>query len=254
MNSKTVKLGPVLSGIFGSLFYPQVVLLMFLPFFISLVLVVLVLWFGRDFWMSYFVSGPLALQPYWIWLLEHSPEWIHPLMNFLSAFAPWLLFIILFAFSFPFVIVMNLFFVSILASTYLVKFIARREYKDLELKGRPRFVEGLLNTVTSSVLYLLAWFLTLPLWLIPGAAFLLAFLLTAWLNRRICTFDSLTDSATDEELQTITHEASGLGYILGLVTAALNYLPFAFFVAPVLTMVGYIHLNLQALRLKRKGE
>jgi CysZ protein len=254
MNSKTAKLGPALSGILGSLLYPQVILTMFLPFFVSIVVVLLGLWFSREFWLSYFTSGPLALQPYWIWILERSPEWLHPLLNFVSAVAPWLLFIVLIALSYPLVVVLNLVFVSILVSTYLVKFIARRDFKGLELKGRARFTEGVLNTLSSSGLFLGIWFLTLPLWLIPGVGLVLPFLLTTWLNRRICTFDALTDFATDEEMSTLTQQTSSSGYLLGLITAALNYIPFAFFVSPVLTMVGFTYLNLQALQLKRQDQ
>lgn len=251
MNSKSAKLGPVLSGIFKSLLYPEIVLTMFLPFFVSLVLVIMGLWFSRDFWMSYVASGPLAFQPYWMWLFERSPGWLHPVLNFLSAVAPWVLFLILLALCYPLVIVMNLIFVSILVSAYLVKLIARRDFKDLEFKGRSRLAEGLANTLTSSALFLFFWLLTLPLWLIPGAGLVLPFLLTAWLNRRICTFDALTDLATDEEMKSIPLETSTSGYVLGLVTTAMNYIPFAFFISPVLTMVGFAHLNLQALQSKR---
>lgn len=251
MNSKP-KLKTVLGGMVGSLFYPQVILTMFLPFIISLVMVVIGLWLTRDFWISFFTSGPLALQPYWFWLLDRAPIWIHPVLNFLSTVAPWLLFVVLLVFSYPLIVVVNLIFVSILVSTYLVKFIARRDYSELELKGRPRFIEGVMNTLTSSGIFLLVWFVTLPLWLIPGAGLVLPFLLTAWLNRRICTFDSLTDFANDEEFNFVKIETSTQGYVLGLLTTLLNYIPFAFFVSPVLTMVGFTHLNLQALRAARQ--
>ncbi len=252
MNLKHAKLGPVFSGTFGSLFYPQIILTMFLPFFVSVILVLLGLWFSRDFWLSYFSSGPLAFQPYWIWISERSPEWLYPILNFLSSVAPWLIFLVVLAFSYPLIVVLNLFFVSILVSTYLVKFIAKREFNELEYKGRPRFIEGLWNTISSSALFLFFWFITLPLWLLPGAALVLPFLLTAWLNRRICSFDALTDFATDEELKKVRTQTSATGYVLGLITSLFNYLPFAFFISPVLTMVGFVHLNLQALRLSRQ--
>lgn len=231
-----------------SFFYPQVLLLTFLPLLISLVVVVLGIWISWDFWMSLFESGPLAYQPYWFWLLGHSPEWLHPVLHFFSAVAPWVLLFGLFAMSYPIVIGLNLVFVSILASTYLVKFIAARSYGDLQAQGRPRLLEGLMNTISSVGLFLLYWFLTLPLWLIPGAALVLPFLLTAWLNRRICSFDTLTDFATDEEMKRVRSENSEVGFVVGLLAAAVNFLPMAFFISPVVTMLGFIHLNLESLR------
>lgn len=254
MNIGPAKIPSILGRTLGSLLYPQVILLMFLPFVISLLISIFLIWLTKDFWLSYFASGPLALQPYWVWLFERSPEWLHPVLNFLSSAAPWLLFIVLFAFSYPLIVALNLILVSILASTYLVQFLARREYKDLEFKGRPRFFEGLKNSVGTMAMFFLGWLVTLPLWLIPGAAIVLPFLLTAWLNRRVCSFDALTDAATDEEMKQVLQQNSSTGYLLGLITTTLNYLPFAFFVSPVLTMVGFIHLNLQALSVLRRGK
>lgn len=253
MKSARVKLGSVLSASAGSLLYPQVVLLFFLPFLVSIILVILGFWLTWGFWLSYFESGPLALQPYWIWLLENSPQWLEPVLKVLSSIAPGLLFLVLLILSYPFVIALNLLFVSILVSTYLVKFLAARNYKNLQALGRPRFVEGLWNTISSAGLFLLYWFLSLPLWLIPGAQIAIPFLLTAWLNRRICQFDSLTDFASDDEMKTIRQQNSDLGFIMGLLTAALNFLPFAFFMSPVMTMVGFTHLNLQTLQ-KLRGD
>ena len=148
---------------------------------------------------------------------------------------------------------LNLATTSLLGSTYLVHFIARRDYKDLQLMGRPRFAEGLTNTLTSSVLFLFFWLITLPLWLIPGLALILPVMLTAWLNRRIGSFDALTDFATDEELKIQLEMNTTRGFFLGLVTALLNYVPLAFLIAPVLTMVAFIHLNLTSLRLARRS-
>lgn len=248
INSVKARLAPAIGSSLASLLYPQILLLFFLPLLVSLVLIAFGLWMTWGFWLSYFQSGPLALQPYWIWLLENSPHWMAPVFHALGALGPILLVILLVILAIPFVIALNLLFVSILASTYLVKFLASREYKDLQLKGRSRFFEGLWNTVKATILFLFYWLISLPLWLVPGFQVVIPFLLTAWLNRRICSFDSLTDFATDEEMQLIQRENSGVGYMMGLVTSWLNFLPVAFFISPVMTMVGFIHLNLQSLQ------
>ncbi len=251
MTHPKARLSSVLGSSLKSLLYPQVVLLMFIPFLVSIALVGFGLWLSWGFWMNFFVSGTLALQTYWVWLLENTPESFHFLFRVLSSVAPWILFFALFALSFPIVIMLNLMMVSFLASTYLVKLIARREYPDLDPKGHPRFLKGFANTFASSVLFLFFWVITLPLWLIPGLALILPLLLTAWFNRRICTFDALTDFATDSELKYHQDLNSTSGFVLGLMTAGLNYLPLGFLVAPILTMLAFIHLNLSSLRLAR---
>ncbi len=171
----------------------------------------------------------------------------------ISAVAPWLLFFILFVFSFPIIIMLNLALVSILASNYLVQFIARREYPDLIVRGRPRFARGFKNTLVSSALFLIFWIATVPLWLVPGVALVLPVMLTAWFNRRVCAFDALTEFTTDDELNALLQMNSGQGFVLGLFTALLNYVPMAFLISPVLTMVAFIHLNLTSLQSARSG-
>lgn len=254
MNTEKVKLGPVLSQVFTSLLYPQIALLIFLPFLVSLLCVGLGLWLTWDFWLAYFYNGASTLQPYWNHLLESSPSFLQSLLSFLSFIAPYILFFLLFALSYPVVIALNLMIVSFLASTYLVKFIARRDYKDLELNGHNRFAAGLWNTISSTLLFLFFWLVTIPLWLIPGVAFILPLLLTAWLNRRVCTFDALTDYATDFELTEQKDLTARPGFLLGLITAGFNYIPLAFLISPVLTMVGFIHLGLHSLSLQRLSQ
>ncbi len=254
MNFNKVRLAPLLGSMFGSLLYPQVVLLIFLPFMASIILVGLGLWLSWDFWSSYFYNGASMLQPYWQSVMQSSPSFLQSLFSFLSFMAPWVLFFILFALSYPVVIALNLLIVSLLASTYLVRFIARRDYKDLALHGRARLAEGLWNTFSSALLFLFLWIVTLPLWIIPGAAFILPLTLTAWFNRRVCTFDALTDFASDIEIRQQKKLTSQQGYYLGLITAGLNYIPLAFLISPVLTMVGFIHLNLTSLQNQRHSQ
>jgi hypothetical protein len=101
------------------------------------------------------------------------------------------------------------------------------------------------------VLFLIAWAISFPFWFFPGAQLAIPELLTAWLNREVCTFDAATEFATDEELLLLKKETQTPGYVLGLVTAAINFIPFGFFVSPVLTMVAYTYMSLQALETLR---
>ena len=181
----------------------------------------------------------------------NAPEFFHSTLNFLSAAAPWILFIFLLALSFPIVIVLNLVIVSALASTYLVKFIARKDYPGVAIRGHSRFWEGVWNSISSSFLFLLLWLVTIPFWLVPGAALILPILLTAWLNQRICSFDALSDFASDEEMRGLRGQRIDSDFVLAALTAFLNYIPFAFFIAPVMTMTAFIHLSLSRLQAAR---
>ncbi len=79
-----------------------------------------------------------------------------------------------------------------------------------------------------------------------------AYFFNGVVDRQICTFDALTEFATDEEFSEIRQSTSGRAYALGLVTASLNYFLLALFFAPVLTMVAIIYMALGNLQIRRE--
>lgn len=162
-----------------------------------------------------------------------------------------LFFISLLSLFFPLMIVINLGVTSFLASTKMVKTIAAKDYSHLTIEGHGRTVASLWNLIWASVLYIFLWVITLPLWLIPGAQLILPILLTAGYNRRICTFDALTEFADDDEFKKLMQLTKKRGYLVGLLTAFINYIPFAFLISPVLTMIAFSHLALSELSLER---
>ncbi len=251
LESKQISLQKILGQMLQSLFYPQIALLLFLPILISIITVSLFIGLTWSFWSGLFQSGLLYLTPFWQTLLSSLPLFLVQLLQGLAPFLPVLFFIMLFALAFPLIVVLNLLITSVLASNYLVNFIARKDFPDLQKKGQGRWALELWNSISASFLFLLAWIVTFPLWLIPLAQLILPVLLTAWLNRKICSFDTLTEFADDHELKTLPQRTAGRGYVLGLITAGFNYFPLAIFFSPVLTMVAFIYMNLGNLRVHR---
>lgn len=244
----------ILSQTFASLFYPQVLLFLFLPFLISIIIVGLLLVLTWGFWTGLLSEGLMFANPFWQTFLSSLPFILVHLFQALAPLLPILFFIALFALAFPLIVVLNLGITSFLASTYLVHFIAAKDFPELQKKGQGRWALGLWKTIRSSLFYLIFWVLTFPLWLIPLVQLILPIVLTAWLNRQICSFDALTDFADDNELKTLLQKTASQGYVLGLITAGFNYIPFALFFSPVLTMVAYIYLELENLKLHRQNQ
>ena len=67
----------------------------------------------------------------------------------------------------------------------VVNYLTEREFQGIEKKGDSGMVMSLWVTLKAVVIFLIAWVVTLPLWLIPGMAFVLPILLTAYLLMRI---------------------------------------------------------------------
>lgn len=250
-DEKKVSLTRVIKQTWGSLLYPQVIFILLIPFFVSIVLVTLVFWLSWDFWFGLLQQTLNFINPSWQNFLGYLPAFLADGLLTLGPLTTFILIIFLLAIAFPFIVVLNLAITSILASTYLVNFLAQRDFPELERKGKSSLVAGIWNTVSSSVLFVIFWFVTLPLWLLPGAQLILPTLLTAWLNRRVCLFDALAEFGTVDEVVHVQQNDSGQAFVLGLITTVFNFLPFAILFSPVLAMISFTYFGLSVLRKNR---
>ena len=244
---KTTSLLKVMQKTFTSIFYPQVALLFLIPMAVSVFFVIGVFWLTWDFWLNIFNEGLLFLNPWWQRALSYLPIYLEHLLNDLAPVTTFLFFLLLFALGLPLFVVLNLAVTSLLASTYLVGFIARKDFPALLKKGSPSILKSLWHTLNSCFWFLFFWMITLPLWLIPGVQIILPTLFMAWLNRRICLYDALVDYATPEELKIVRSQHTGQSFALGLITTLFNYLPFAIVFSPVLSLVAFIYFALPTL-------
>ena len=243
-----ISLTRVLKQTVTSLMYPQVILLFIIPMLASALFIFGAFWLSWDFLSGLWHDGVVAFNPWWQNAVSHLPVFVGEILTGLGPITTFLLFLLLFAIGFPLVIVLNLAATSILASTFLVHFLAKKDFAELEKKESPRVISGAWNAISSGVLFLFFWLITLPLWLIPGAQIILPTVLTAWFNRRVCLFDALAEYASDEEMETIKVQYSGQSFLLGMMTSIFNYLPFALVFSPVLSMVSFVYFGLTALR------
>lgn len=135
----------------------------------------------------------------------------------------------------------------------LLSHLAREEYRDVAALGRDSFTRAAVNSLGASILFIAAWIVTLPLWLIPGLSLLLPLLLMGWLNRRTFAYDALARHATDDEWAAIRREHRGPLFMLGLTLAVLAHLPFIGLLVPALAALAFVHYGLEALRRRRGG-
>lgn len=243
-----ISLIKVLKQTAACLVYPQVILLFIIPILASALFVFGAFWLSWDFWSGLWQDGIVFVNPWWQNAVSYLPVFVSEILSGLGPITTLLLFLLLFAIGFPLVIVLNLAVTSILASTFLVHFIAKKDFAELEKKGSSQVVAGAWNTIAACALFLFFWLITLPLWLIPGAQIILPTVLTAWLNRRVCLLDALAEYASAEELETVNIQYGSQGFVLGLITTIFNYLPFALVFSPVLSMVSFVYFGLTALR------
>lgn len=203
----------------------------------------LVLWIGLAFWgLGIFVD----------WLLGHPP------MTLLVGWGvAWLAHILAYLGGWMAIFACAYLTASLLAAVLilplLLKHLANGEYRDVAAMGKDSFVAATVNSVLASVLFVLGWLLTLPLWLIPGLSIILPMLLMAWFNRRTFAYDALSLHATAEEWQGLRRQYKQPLFMLGLTMALLAHVPVVGLLVPALAALSFVHFGLEALRRSRGG-
>lgn len=146
---------------------------------------------------------------------------------------------------------------SLLAAIFilpmLLKHLANTEYRDVTPAGSDSFVAATVNSLWATVLFIVGWVLTLPLWIIPGLSLIMPMLLMAWFNRRTFAYDALSMHATDDEWQRLRRENKRPMFMLGLSMALLAHVPVIGLLVPALAALSFVHFGLEALRRSRGG-
>ena len=146
---------------------------------------------------------------------------------------------------------------SLLAAIFimplLLKHLAETDYRDVAPMGKDSFVAAAVNSVGASILFVIGWLLTLPLWIVPGLSLVLPLLLMAWYNRRTFAYDALSMHATADEWEQLRPQTKGPMFMLGLTMALLAHVPPLGLLVPALAALSFVHYGLEALRRSRGG-
>ena len=142
---------------------------------------------------------------------------------------------------------------AIVIMPLLLRHLSQNDYRDVVPMGKDSFVAATLNSLFAATVFVVAWVLTVPLWLIPGFSLLVPLLLMGWLNRRTFAYDALSLHASDSEWQAIRRGQKTPLFMLGLTMALLAHVPVVGLLVPALAALSFVHYGLEALRRSRGG-
>jgi hypothetical protein len=148
----------------------------------------------------------------------------------------------------PIGLVTALLIAAVIAMPYMLRFVAGRDYPDIEMKHGGTVSGSVWNGVTGILVFIVLWLVTLPLWLFGPFAMLLPVLLSAYLNQRLFRYDALADHATREEFEAVLERAGGKMYLLGGLLGLIQFVPFLNLFLPIYIGLAYIHFCLAELR------
>ncbi|MDB5881063.1 MAG: putative transrane protein, partial [Ramlibacter sp.] len=176
--------------------------------------------------LGYFFWDP-ALQ--WVRAILESSDLLRSIWNWLqgvgagnlkTVVAP---LIVIFAVT-PLIVLGSLLLVAVLMGPALTSLVAQRRFPNLERKHGGSLSLSIAWSLGSSLLALLAFVVSLPLWLVPPLILVLPPLIWGWLTYRVMAFDALAEHASVDERREVFRKHRpwllGIGVLTGYLGAA----------------------------------
>jgi Etoposide-induced protein 2.4 (EI24) len=198
--------------------HPRVIALSILPL---AVMAALALGLGYFFWDPALVWVRANLESFE--LVNTFIGWLerYGLSNLRIVLVPLL---VLF-FSIPLIAISSLLFVAWMMTPAMVSLVAERRFSLLARKKGGSIASSVAWSLSSSVLAIVALFVSSPLWFIPPLVMILPPLIWGWLTYRVMSYDALVDHASVEERKQIFKEHRGSLLGIGIISGYLGAAP-----------------------------
>jgi hypothetical protein len=115
--------------------------------------------------------------------------------------------------------------VALMMTPWLVRLVAQRRFPQLQALGTGSFVGGLLWSLASAALAIIATIISIPLWFVPPLVLILPPLIWGWLTYRVMAFDALAEHATDDERRLLLRRHRSVLLCMGVMTGFLGAAP-----------------------------
>lgn len=233
----------VLFRSFLDLFRPRMLMLLFLP-----PIAALLFWglFAYFFWDQLLVFSQFFSQRF-LFTQEIPPwliEWFSVTPEGVATFLAGMMAI---ALVIPLTFLTSVLLTSVLVMPVVLQYMGK-VLPEIEKKGSSMLIASTGNLIKASLIYLVLWVLTLPLWAIPGMSFAIPLLLNGYLNYRLFVFDSLGDYASPEEIQSLLRKKKIDFLLMGVIVSALLLFPPLFFIVPIYSALCFARLTLLELQ------
>ncbi|SHH94000.1 EI24 domain-containing protein [Pollutimonas bauzanensis] len=221
--------------------HPKMLAALLLPFIIALLGAIILLW---AFW-----------EPLTGWLNSEAANW-----EFVNQIDQWMLAIGLFSIKLylipllaagillPMSGILGLVIAAVFVMPIVLRHLEAREYRGLTRQGQYSTAVGAWNAVWVGVLFVLAWLLTMPLWLIPPLPMLLPVVLWAFAFTRMLRVDAIVEHASAQERRLLWRRHNRQLWLIGFCLALINLFPPAWLFLPVFSALVFAHFSLEALR------
>ena len=221
--------------------HPKMLAALFLPFIIALLGAIILLWV---FW-----------TPLTAWLNAEAANW-----EIVNQIDEWMLALGLFslklylvpmlavAILLPMSGILGLVIAAVFVMPIVLRHLDKREYQGLSRQGKYSTAVGTWNAIWVGTLFVLAWLVTMPLWLIPPLPLVLPVILWAFAFTRMLRVDAIVEHASAQERRLIWRRHNRQLWLIGFGLALINLFPPAWLILPVFSALVFAHFSLESLR------
>lgn len=139
----------------------------------------------------------------------------------------------------PLMIFTALIFVGTMAMPAIVKHVGRRYYPDLEQRHGGTFLGSLWIGISSFVVFVVLWLITLPLALVPPLTFVIQPALWGWLTYRVMAYDALAEHASTEERLALLRKHRWPLFLIGVITGSMGAAPTLLWLGGALSVIFF---------------
>ncbi len=231
-----------------SLTRPAIFFRLLIPFFLSLSVGLLILFF---FWTDFIIvmtNGLLnfeGLTRTLEWMFSFLSTDVRDILGFFSGFVFVILILML-------IYAITLILVSTLLVPLLIPIIRRHDYPHLKDHKNSEIGPGVVNTIQALVVFFFFFLLCFPLLFIPGLSFLIPLVLNSYLSQRVFPFDVLQNLARSHEIKKFQKDHRVQLWMLSISTGILVYIPLINFLAPSIAALSFIFYIFESISDSRK--
>jgi uncharacterized protein involved in cysteine biosynthesis len=220
-----------------NVFHPRMLWLMVWPMLVSLAV-----------WLSVAFVFWVRLA---VWIAELLKQWADPVAAWvpfdLGTAATFIANFMLLVLFFPLVYLTALVILGVFGMDRMVDHVAAQMSPAPERRRGGGTAGSVWNGVVSLGGMVLAFLVTLPLWLVPPLGPIAVLVILSWVNQRLLRYDALAGHADKAEMPRIFRERRAGLYSLGLLLALVGYIPFLNLLAPVVFGLAFIRYLLGTL-------
>lgn len=159
-----------------------------------------------------------------------------------------------FGFLWPIVATSAVLLAGLYVTPPVVTYLSQRDFPHVAKSGDSGTVKGLWITIKATIIFIVLWIVTLPLWLIPGMALILPIVLTAYLLQEVMRFDSMSEHATSKEIKILKKRDSSSAWLIALVCAFLSLIPPILLIMPVMSALAFTRFYMYQLEQLRQSK